>query len=255
MPYEHLAAHYDALMRDMDYGAYAGHLLSLAGEPKRVLDLACGTGRLALELCERGCDVVAVDASPEMLAAARNKFDTRAGALSESRAPSAPDMACGGPPLFLQQDMAKLDLYGTVEAVFCTFDALNYLTDEKRFRQTLSRVRLFLESGGAFIFDLLAPEALAARDGMVFMSDAGGVYCVWRCSWEKPLLHQEITLFTQTEGGLWRREEETHTERAYQLGFVEEALRDAGFDEVRQAGMPDSVSFNRYDERLVFVAR
>ncbi|MDR0325159.1 MAG: methyltransferase domain-containing protein [Oscillospiraceae bacterium] len=234
MAYEHLAFHYDALMRSLDYGAYADYLLALAGNPRRVLDLACGTGRLAAELCKRGCDVVAVDASPEMLSVAQERD-------------------CGA--LFLMQDMTELDLYGTVEAVFCTLDALNYLTDPQQLIQTFARVRLFLEPGGAFLFDLLTPEALAARDGAVFMSDAENAYCIWCCAWEAPLCRQEVTLFSRQSGGLWKRHDETHTERAYELRFLEEALKDAGFEEIRLYGMMKTDSFSKDDERVVFAAR
>jgi SAM-dependent methyltransferase len=240
MHYEHLAFHYDALMRKMDYSAYADHLLSLAGNPARVLDLACGTGCLAEELCKRGCDVVATDSSAEMLSVAQNRdYTTRSGS----------------PPLFLQQDMTGLDLYGTVEAAFCTLDALNYLTDEEDFHKTLRRVRLFLEPGGAFVFDMLTPAAFAARDGAVFMSDAEGVYCTWRCVYKAPFCHQEITLFAEQDGGLWERRDENHIERGYDLDFVEAALKDAGFSDVCRRGMFDSQTARKDDERVVFVAR
>ena len=243
MPYEYLAFHYDALMRGLDYGVYADYLLSLSGRPRRVLDLACGTGRLAAALCERGCDVVAVDGSPEMLTVARGRFDERAGAEAETQ------------PLFLWQDMTALDLYGTVEAAFCTLDALNYLASPKQFQQALSRVKLFLEPGGAFVFDLLTPEALAARDGAVFMSDAGEAYCVWCCSWKAPFCRQEVTLFSRRDGNLWERRDETHTERAYELPLVEEMLKEAGFAEVKRYGMTQKDSFGEADERVVFWAR
>jgi SAM-dependent methyltransferase len=39
--------------------------------PARTIDLGCGEGRLARDLAERGYDVAAVDASPSMVAAAR----------------------------------------------------------------------------------------------------------------------------------------------------------------------------------------
>ncbi|MDR0294044.1 MAG: methyltransferase domain-containing protein [Oscillospiraceae bacterium] len=231
--YGYLAPHYDALMRGMDYGAYAETLLSLAGNPLRVLDLACGTGRLAEELCGRGCDVVAVDSSPEMLSVAQGRD-------------------CGA--LFLQQDMTELDLYGTVEAAFCTLDALNYLPSPQKLKRAFSRVRLFLEPGGAFIFDMLTPEALAARDGAVYMSDAEDAYCVWRCAWKAPYCRQEVTLFARQGGGLWKRYDETHTERAYAPGFVTEALREAGFAETRRRGMETAGPPREDDERIVFVA-
>jgi SAM-dependent methyltransferase len=41
--------------------------------PATVLDAGCGTGRVAIELARRGCDVVGVDQDPGMLAEARRK--------------------------------------------------------------------------------------------------------------------------------------------------------------------------------------
>jgi SAM-dependent methyltransferase len=41
--------------------------------PESVLDAGCGTGRVAIELADRGIDVVGVDLDAPMLAAARHK--------------------------------------------------------------------------------------------------------------------------------------------------------------------------------------
>lgn len=236
MPYQSLAAHYDSLMTGFDYEAYAEYLLSFTGERRRVLDLACGTGRLAEILCRRGCDVVAVDGSPEMLSVARHRRYE------------------GNPPLFLLQDMTDLDLYGTVEAAFCTLDALNYLLTPQKLKKTFRRVRLFLEPGGVFVFDVLVPKALSSRDGAAFMSDSEDAVCVWRCAWESPYLHQEITLFSRRADNLWARYEETHTERAYKLPYIEKTLREVGFSSVRQFGMLTKEVPSQNAERVVFVA-
>ncbi len=236
MPYRNLAAHYDSLMDGFDYEAYADYLLSFTSARRSVLDLACGTGRLAEILSLRGCDVVAVDASPDMLSVAQNR--------------DYGDNA----PLFLLQDMAELDLYGTVEAAFCTLDALNYLPSPQKLTETFRRVRLFLEPGGVFIFDVLTPEALASRDGAVFMSDAEDAVCVWRCAWNAPRLRQEMTLFVHRGDNLWERREETHTERAYKLPFIEKALADTGFTSVRKHGMMTKDPPGKNAERVVFVA-
>ena len=53
-----------------DLGLPAVELLSpQPGE--RILDLGCGDGALTVTLLERGCDVVGVDSSPDMIAAAK----------------------------------------------------------------------------------------------------------------------------------------------------------------------------------------
>ena len=72
--YSALAAHYDALTDDVQYDAwadYAEHIFARLGvSPKLVLDLACGTGSLSLRMAQRGYEMIGVDLSPDMLAAA-----------------------------------------------------------------------------------------------------------------------------------------------------------------------------------------
>jgi SAM-dependent methyltransferase len=251
MPYEHLAPYYDMLMRNMDYGEYADYLLGLAGRPRRVLDLACGTGKLAEALCRRGCDVVAADGSAEMLSVASVTLGAMSG-LGPGNDNDAPALK---KPLLLHQDMTELDLYGTVEAAFCTLDALNYLKTPQQFAKTLERVRLFVEPGGVFVFDLLTPEALEARDGALFMAEAEDVCCVWHCSWDRPLCRQDITIFARRHGELWQRHVEVHTERAFALDYVEDALNKAGFHEVRRHDMVEKEPPLKVDERVVFWAK
>jgi ubiquinone/menaquinone biosynthesis C-methylase UbiE len=71
-----VAARYDELRASEDYGRLVARLVAagdLAG--RRVLDIGCGTGTLAGELAARyECDVCGVDASPEMLSVAREKY-------------------------------------------------------------------------------------------------------------------------------------------------------------------------------------
>ncbi|MBR6549058.1 MAG: class I SAM-dependent methyltransferase [Clostridia bacterium] len=70
--YGSFAAFYDALTDDVDYAAWADYLLAAVtrhgGCADTVLDLACGSGSLSLELAARGCEVIGVDGSADMLA-------------------------------------------------------------------------------------------------------------------------------------------------------------------------------------------
>lgn len=67
------------------------------GRPETLLDLACGSGSLSLELASRGVDVIGVDGSEDMLSLAMAK-----AALGNLEL------------MFLEQDMRELDLFGTV---------------------------------------------------------------------------------------------------------------------------------------------
>lgn len=231
MAYGALARHYDALMAHVDYERWASIMLPLAGDARQVLDLACGTGRFTEILCQKGYDVVAADSSEDMLAAAQSK---------------------GLPALFLQQDMTLLDLFGTVQAAFCTLDGLNYLIKPNSLQKTLERVFLFLEPGGAFVFDMLTEKALRSRNGKSFSSDSPEAFCVWRGQWEAPICHSHLTLFSHAGNGLWRRAEETHLERAWTEEEILSSLKAAGFSSVKSFLMfPEAAA---EDERICYAA-
>jgi SAM-dependent methyltransferase len=68
------AVYYDCLATGVegDVAFYVGEARS-AGSP--VLELGCGTGRILIPTAEAGVEVVGLDASPDMLAIARNKLE------------------------------------------------------------------------------------------------------------------------------------------------------------------------------------
>lgn len=134
--YQQLAGAYDELTWDVGYEKRADFLEKLFRRSRipvhTVLDLACGTGSMTWLLAGRGYELIAVDGSQEMLAAAREK--------------SAPAEL---PPLFLHQSMPRLDLYGTVDAAICCLDSLNYLTNPRDVQRTFQRLHLFISPGPA----------------------------------------------------------------------------------------------------------
>ena len=75
--YEALAGVYDALTEDVGYERRADYIEKLFQKSRipvrTVLDLACGTGGMTSALTERGYELIGVDQSPDMLAAAREK--------------------------------------------------------------------------------------------------------------------------------------------------------------------------------------
>lgn len=81
--YEALAGSYDALTEDVGYGKrldFIEKLLCRSRIPvKLVLDLACGTGTMSWLLTQQGYEVIGVDGSEDMLAAAISKGGETSG--------------------------------------------------------------------------------------------------------------------------------------------------------------------------------
>ena len=218
--YEALADCYDRLTGDIDYRQFADRyeqaFSSESGEHHLLLDLCCGTGSLSLEMSKRGYEIIGVDASEQMLMQAREKCI------------DLPDA-----PLFLQQDAAELDLYGTVDAAFCSLEGINYLSPETLDR-LLQRLYLFIRPGGLFLFDLRSPEYLKSLDGDTFVDEDERIFCLWRADFDTELnaLVYGMDIFSRN-GDLWRRSSEEHIEYAHSLSFLSTLLSRHGFGDLQ----------------------
>lgn len=133
-----LPAVYDVENR---WGADDEFFLSIVGPgpPRRVLDLGCGTGRLAVALADAGHDVTGVDPNGTWLRAALAKAGGRRVAWVEGTA------ACLGPARF---DVALMTSH--VAQVFIR---------EDDWRAVLADVRRVLDGDGVLAFDMRDPSA------------------------------------------------------------------------------------------------
>lgn len=238
--YERLAASYDELTEDVDYQRRADFLERLFQRARlpvhTVLDLACGTGTMTWLLTARGYELIAVDGSEDMLAAAAAKTGP------------------GIPPVFLHQSMPQLDLYGTVDAAICCLDSLNYLTNPRDVQRTFERLHLFIAPGGTLIFDVNTPEKFLRLDGQVYLDETEDAYCVWRTEYseKRRLCHYGIDLF-QRDGDVWLRSQEEHTEYAYMPEELTGYLRVAGFRNIQVYG-DRKLRAPREDELRIWIA-
>ena len=217
--YRFLAPWYDKLTGDVPYTRFAdfyeAEFRRNGGEFKLLLDLCCGTGTLTDVLSRRGYEMIAVDSSVEMLMEAQSKS---AGLET--------------PPLFLCQDAAALDLYGTVDAAVCSLDGMNYIPPED-LPEVFRRLRLFVRPGGLLIFDIRTPEFLRSLDGNVFVDEQEDVLCLWRADFEEalPAIIYGMDIFSR-QGRLWQRESEEHVEYAHEPAALQALLEQAGFHDV-----------------------
>ncbi len=223
--YGFLASRYDGLTGDVPYKKWADYLERLfarAGRKIRtVVDLACGTGSLTVELAGRGYQMIGVDRSADMLAVAAEKCNSLPVA-----------------PLLIQQDMSKLTLLEQVDGVVCCLDSLNYVTRPQEVRRALCRVYGALRPGGLFVFDIRTPEFLRAMHAQTFLDEGEDVFCVWRgeFSAKRNILTYFMDLFIRDRDELWTRGGELHEEYAYPPEELADWLVEAGFIQVRQYG-------------------
>lgn len=244
--YAVFAAFYDRLTGNVDYAGLAGYLRSLfirygGTMPGTVLDLACGSGSLSLELAA-DAEVIGVDASPDMLALAADKA-----------------VGAGRNILFLRQDMRFLDLYGTVEGAVCVLDSLNHLLCTADIRSVLHRLRLFLEPGGLFIFDMNTPfKHRTVLGDQAFVLEEENICCVWRNRYIPRTCEVAMTLdfFCRTGADdLYERLTDEVRERAYSERTLRRLLADEGFETLAVMGDRSFLPPKPEEERMVFVTR
>lgn len=215
--YRGFAPLYDALTFDVDYDAIADFVQSRLRahgiSEGLVLDLACGTGTLTRKLAGMGYDMIGIDGSEDMLSVARQKTEDKR-------------------ILYLNQPMEDFELYGTVDAIVCVLDSVNYLTEPETFSQMLSLCANYLNPNGLLIFDVNSIYKFTQVLGeKTYAYETEDIFYSWENEYnpETQLCDLYLTFFVKEEGGLYRRIDEVHVQRAYTDGEIKKALEDAGF--------------------------
>ena len=241
--YINLAQSYDVLTRDVDYEAtvafYNEILDSLGLKPRTAVDLACGTGSVAVLLAKQGLAVTGVDLSEDMLCVASQK---------------AQDLE--NPPRFVCQPLQKLCLPKGVDLAVCALDSLDYITEPKDCAEAIRRAYRALNPGGIFIFDVNTPEKLRAMDGQVFLDEDDDVYCVWRGEFDEKtnICTYGMDLF-QRRGEMWDRSCEEHREYAYSQEQLTDYLKAAGFTHIEVYADRIFEAPREGEQRIYFKAR
>ena len=228
--YNAIAEVYDKLNADIDYGAWADFFEAcfdkyLEARPELVLDLACGTGRMTAELAARGYDMIGVDGSEEMLSVAYDR-----AAFSDE------DDDLAARPMYLLQDMRRFELYGTVGAVVCCLDSINYLTGDGDLDACFRCVNNYLDPHGLFLFDVNTPykfEKVYGNNAYILEDtvDDAPVYYGWQNDYdaESGICNFYLSVFREKDG-VYLREDEEQRERCYTKEQMITSLEAAGFE-------------------------
>lgn len=267
--YTSFAQVYDLFMDNVPYEEWSKYVISLLKEEKiedgLVLDLGCGTGKMTRFLAAAGYDMIGIDNSEDMLEIARECQYAQEYAGEQTEEPAAEDAA--GPDtenqascniLYLLQDMREFELYGTVRAVISICDSMNYILDEEDLLQVFKLVNNYLDPKGVFIFDMNTRYKYAELLGESTITEnrEEGSF-IWENYFdeEEGINEYDLTLFIREEGDLYRKYEEIHYQKVYDLDTVRRLLKAAGMEFVAAYDAFAKEPVKADSERIYIIAR
>lgn len=260
--YTSFAQVYDMFMDNVPYQEWSEYVIALLKEEKiedgLVLDLGCGTGKMTRLLAAEGYDMIGIDNSEDMLEIAREcqyeqEFD--ADAISEE---VEVEQLSENRILYLLQDMREFELYGTVRAVISICDSMNYILEEEDLLQVFKLVNNYLDPKGIFIFDMNTRYKYAQLLGETTITEnrEEGSF-IWENYFdeEEDINQYDLTLFIREENDLYRKYEETHYQRVYDLDTVKCLLKEAGMEFVAAYDAFTKEPVREDSERIYIIAR
>jgi len=212
-----VAPYYDHLMSAVPYRSWVDYVEGLLQrhnrQPERVLDLACGTGRVGSELIRRGYRAFGIDLAEPMVRRCR---------LQEPPLPAA-TMDAGNLGLAVE----------SVDLIVSLYDSLNYILEPEALQDCFAGARHGLADEGVLIFDL--NTELALRSGLFTQDNLrrrDPLKYSWKSHWYPNQKICRIDMWFRWEGPAGPHEfEEVHYERAYSQPQIEQMLTKAGFRE------------------------
>lgn len=243
--YTSFAAVYDTFMDNVPYEEWAAYYIELLKEygvcDGIVLDLGCGTGSMTECLATAGYDMIGVDNAEDMLELAMDK-----------RAVSGNDI------LYLLQDMREFELYGTVRAVVSVCDSVNYITEPAELLEVFRLVNTYLDPKGVFLFDFNTvykyKELLGER---TIAEDREECSFIWDNYYDEEdrINEYALSLFIREDSGMYRKYQETHFQRAYELAEMKKLVEQAGLEFITAYDAFTRKEPTDTSERICVVAR
>jgi len=213
-PYSRLAQIYDHVMRHVDYAHWANYVGSLfkrhRAKPTRVLDLACGTGNLAVELYRQGYLVTGADGCREMLSVGETKVRHLGYAID-----------------FFHRNLLNLRDLPTFDAALCLYDSMNYMMTLEDMGKALVQVHRTVAPGGLFVFDICTESNSLRHFSNMTEEDFGDGFSYVRHSYfADGIQYNKFNIFFEKTGEMV---EELHSQRIYPLKDIEAVLQASPF--------------------------
>ena len=160
--------------------------------------------------------------------------------------------------LYLQQDMREFELYGTVQAVVCVCDSVNYLLEEEELAETFRLVNNYLDPNGLFIFDFNTVYKYAEVIGDTTIAEnREDCSFIWENFYEEEdqINEYDLTIFVRQEDDSYRKFSETHYQRGYTLETMKALVKEAGLVFVEALDADSHGPVHEQSERIYMIAR
>jgi SAM-dependent methyltransferase len=181
-----------------------------------VLDLACGTGRHAIELTRRGYQVVGFDLSLAMLAKAADEAQDRSQKLN-----------------FVQGDMREMTFDGTFDGVYCWNTSFGFFEEEKN-AAVIANVRRALKPGGQVLLDVVNRDFIAEQCPSLVWFEGDGCVCMDDMTIDWITSRMKVKRTMMMDDG--RSREIEYSIRLYALHELGKLLHDNGFRVAQVSG-------------------
>lgn len=207
MMYQKLSTYYDEMVGDLNATHAWVEFVSKHSCGKHLLDLACGSGDIAIALAKRSYQVEASDISLLMLEQAKAKDTTH---MVE----------------FSHMDMRNLNLVDTYDTITCFCDSINYLTQEDDVQNLFQSIYHALHQEGTFLFDVHTMDRLDEFNEE-FLEEGSLLTCEyeWSIYADDDMIYQNFVFFDK-EG---HREIEQYIQKVYHPDKLIEMLNRIGF--------------------------
>jgi SAM-dependent methyltransferase len=201
-----------------------------------VLDMACGTGRHAIEMTRRGYQVVGFDLSLAMLARAADEAQERDQKLN-----------------FVQGDMREMTFEETFDGVYAWNTSFGFFEEEKN-NAVITNVHRALKAGGLLLLDVANRDFLARQSPSLVWFEGDGCVCMdeMHVDWITSRMRVKRTMMLD-DG---RTRESDYSIRVYALHELGKILHDHGFRVAEVSGRVGTpgVFFGADSPRILVVA-
>lgn len=244
--YRAFACIYDEAMDNIPYERWGEdiheYLVSQGISQGNVCELGCGTGNMTEIMAGYGYQMTGMDIAPDMLQKAMEK-----------RSEKGLDIC------YVMQDMQELELPEPMDAILSVCDSMNYILEEDGLLKVFQGVAKYLKPDGIFLFDMKTEYCYREIMGAQTMVEhTENATYLWENYYyeEEHINEYALTIFQrEPDSELYRKTEEYHEQRAYEVRTIVERMEQAGLTDIQVYGNRLGVEQKEKQERMYFVAK